>query len=374
MTDRQIQKAGDNSQQVQTQVFNNYNIGLDEKRVREIIDEKINQAVADFTMESNVVAKRRMENFKNDFVPRLIRDNLLDALKDPSIQLLIVEAQKSAAATEREEDYSLLSELLIHRVKKSDDRNIRAGVSRAIKIVDEISDEALLGLTVVYLIEYLYPETGNIMEGLSVMDKVFSNVMTGPLPIGGEWLEHLDVLDTIRIKSSLFGSLPGIDQLYLNQFPGYMDVGIDKSSQDFKKALDILVKAELPTDFLCDHDLCEGYVRLAIRDLKIVDDIVLIEQQGKSIEKCQSESPKIVPLSCKQKEAIKRIYALYRNDDNLRTLNIAKFMEKWDEFDNLKEIREWWDTIHISFTITPIGRVLAHANGQRHDCTIPVLY
>lgn len=50
--------------------------------------------------------------------------------------------------TERPADYSLLSELLIHRLQSGQERNVRVEVSRAIEIVSEVSDEALQGLTV----------------------------------------------------------------------------------------------------------------------------------------------------------------------------------------------------------------------------------
>ena len=42
-------------------------------------------------------------------------------------------------------------------MKKGDDRNIRAGISHAVRIVDEISDEALLGLTVFYIVSNYLP-------------------------------------------------------------------------------------------------------------------------------------------------------------------------------------------------------------------------
>ncbi len=59
-------------------------------------------------------------------------------------QLLLVEAQKAAASTERVADYDLLSELLIHRFEKGENRVMRAGISRAVEIVDKISDDAML--------------------------------------------------------------------------------------------------------------------------------------------------------------------------------------------------------------------------------------
>ena len=149
----QVQKSGDNSQLVQAETIIIQN-GVDEKRVREIFDEKTLTVIKEFSQEANELIRERVKKFGEDFIPKLIKENLVDSLKDPSIQILLLDAQKSAASTERQSDYSLLSELLIHRMKKGKDRYVRSGVSGAIKIVDEVSDEALLGLTVLYSVTF----------------------------------------------------------------------------------------------------------------------------------------------------------------------------------------------------------------------------
>lgn len=170
--EKQRQEAGDNSQQIQAGkvIINN---GIDEKRAREIVDEKLQEVIVGYTQEARTIAKERIDRFANDLIPRLVKNNLLEELKDPSIQILLSEAQKSAASTERMADYALLSELLVHRVKNSINRNIRAGVNRAIKIVDEITDESLLGITVSYSVEQWIPVTGILCDGLSTLNSFF---------------------------------------------------------------------------------------------------------------------------------------------------------------------------------------------------------
>lgn len=361
MLEKQRQEAGDNSQQIQagTVIINN---GIDEKRAREIVDEKLYEVIAGYSQEAHDIAKERISFFANDLIPRLVKNNLLEELKDPSMQILLFEAQKSAASTERIVDYALLSELLIHRAKKGFNRNVRAGVNRAVKIVDEITDESLLGITVAYSVSRWFPANVNLYDGLNKLNSLFGKVIYATLPRGKEWIEHLDVLNAIRINSST--NFKKIDQYYPERLSFYVDVGIDKTSEDYQKAVEIVKEADLPNAILCDHELRPGFVRLRILGIDRLDLLYTIND---------IHSPKSTPLTDWQKNSIKKIYALYNSDPILKSENITKFIKKWDRYENLRSLRVWWDAIPIYFTITPVGAVLAHANAQRCDPTLPPL-
>ena len=368
MLENQRQEAGDNSQQIQAGTVN-INNGIDEKRAREIVDEKLHDLMSIYTEEAYAIAKERIDLFSNDLIPRLVKNNLLEELKDPSIQILLSQAQKSAASTERTADYALLSELLIHRAKNGLNRNIRAGVNHAVKIVDEITDESLLGITVAYSVLSWIPITGIINVGLNTLNSLFGKVMYANLPTGSEWIEHLDVLDAIRINS--FGSLKKIAQIYPETLAGYVDVGIDKKSENYQRATEIVKEADLPNDILCDHELRPEFVRLQILNIDRLDLLSFTRQLKIKLD--GQEIIQTIPMAVtdSQKEAVKKIYALYNNDPALRSQNISKFMEKWDEHEYLKRLRNWWDAIPMSYSITPVGKVLAHANAQRCDTTLP---
>jgi hypothetical protein len=74
--------------------------------------------------------------------------------------------------------------LLIHRFQRGENRITRAGISRAVEIVDEISDEALLGLTVCHAVSYFLPASGNIYQGLDVLNDLFGKIIYNKLPTG----------------------------------------------------------------------------------------------------------------------------------------------------------------------------------------------
>lgn len=150
MLSKQSQKGGDGSTNIQTEQMI-VQVGIDEKRAREIYQEMNLQLKKDYTAEALNVANERVTEFENRLMPKMENvEGALEAFADPSFQLLLVDAQKTAASTERPADYDLLSELLIHRFKKGDNRIARAGISLAVEIIDKVSDEALLGLTVAH--------------------------------------------------------------------------------------------------------------------------------------------------------------------------------------------------------------------------------
>lgn len=126
---KQKQKAGDNSQQfqVQTMIVNN---GIEEKRAREIFQEMLDVARKDLTQEAREIAIERVGKFEDDLIPKIEKiEGAINAFADPDFQFALTSAHKTAAATERENDYELLSELLIHRVHKKGNKNSCAGIS-----------------------------------------------------------------------------------------------------------------------------------------------------------------------------------------------------------------------------------------------------
>ena len=366
----QIQKAGDNSQLVQGNHIVIQN-GIDEKRVREIFDEKTLELVEKFTVEAYDLIRERVKKFGEDLIPKLVKEGILEALREPSVQILLRDAQMSAASTKRQSDYSLLSELLIRRIKNGDNYYIKSGVSGAIKIVDEVSDEALLGLTVLYSVGYFVPFSQGVLEGINILNHLFSSIVYDTLPEGVQWLEQLDILKAVRF-SSLF-TLESCENYYSRKLSGYIDVGIEKDSADYDKALEIIQEVQLPQDILCDHELRRGYVRLKMINPNNIDSISLCQSSPFLINSKSFTAEVVIKLSDEQKQAIKRIYALYDTDSERRKENITEFFRLWDNFEILKRVKTWWNNVPGA-SITPVGKSLAHANAQKYFPSLPEFY
>jgi len=364
---KKIQNGGDNSQLMQAETML-VTLGIDEKRAREIYQEMNLQVKKDYTQEALEIANSRVSKFENSLMPKMEAvDGALEAFADPSFQILLVEAQKTAAATERPADYDLLSELLIHRFQKGENRTTRAGINRAVEIVDSISDDALLALTVSHAVSTFFPVTGDIYQGLDVLNDLFGKLLHGTLPIGKDWLDHLDILDAARMSS--FGNLKTVQQYYPERLAGYIDIGIEKDSENHTKAIELLTNSKLPQNILTEHPFNENFLRVSVPNKQQINSLNL---QHRVIN---NGTPILipVPLNEEQIKAINSVYDLYKQDAAVKNENIKKFMEEWDKRANLKTLKEWWDKLGTSFQITSVGKVLAHSNAQRCDKNLPPL-
>lgn len=367
MTTKQSQVGGSESINLQAGSMT-VSVGIDERRAREIYQEMSLQLRKEYSQEALKIATERVEQFENRLLPKMEEvSGALGAFSDPGFQILLVEAQKTAASTERAADYDLLSELLIHRFQKGDNRVVRAGISRAVEIVDEIADDALQGLTVAHAVSTFRPTSGDIIQGLNVLDDLYGKIIYGQLPDGRDWLDHLDILDAVRIN--LLGGMKKVRQFYPEMLSGYVDVGIKKNTSEYDVAMSLLERGNLPRGMLVDHIFNDEFVRVntpsraAIRSLRteqrffyngdlVVQPIIFSEEQFGCMES---------------------IYDLYGQDSNLRNNNIEILISELNSRFNLRILAEWWDSILLSFQITSVGKILAHSNAQRCDKSLPPL-
>ncbi|BBB66588.1 hypothetical protein UNDYM_2335 [Undibacterium sp. YM2] len=368
MINSQSQNAGDSSTNMQAQHMVVNLVGIDEKRAREIYQEMILQSKREYTQEARNVANSRVTEFENRLMPKMAQvEGALEAFADPSFQLLLIEAQKAAASTERLADYDLLSELLIHRFQRGENRITRAGISLAVEIVDKISDEALLGLTVAHVVNTIIPNTGDIHQGLDVLNDFCKKLFYSELPKGQDWIDHLDILDAVRLNP--FGGFRKLEEYYQEVLSGYVDLGIENNSANHNTAIEILNNNNLTQSILVEHALNSDFHRLCIPNKGKINELTATIQgtyEGRLVNIEQK-------LSDEHKQALNSIYDLYSNDGNKKQANVKSFMTEWDKRSNLKILREWWDNIPNGFSITSVGKVLAHSNAQRCDKTLPPL-
>ena len=72
------------------------------------------------------------------------------------------------------------------------------------------------------------------------------------LPMGIEWLEHLDALGAIRLSSGIT-TLKKFSEYYPGVLTGYACVGIKKGSEEHKKAVELLSTVNIGLSGLADN-------------------------------------------------------------------------------------------------------------------------
>ena len=354
---KQDQTAGDFAVQNQiegqdnlsiTQV--NYNYGVTSSDVislaKTVYEQLVPQTINKYSIIAETTVNDRLNAFGRELIPRIIKiEGALDFFKDPKFQFLLRDAQRTAAKTDRIEDLNLLSELLTCHVAKGNDRKIDAGIHHAIKIVDEIDNDALCALSVACAFKYYVPNNGSVSDGLKDLDNAYKKLMYLNLPEGTDWLEHLDMLGALRLSSQ---GLVDSKNHIASQMKGYVCVGIKNDSDELGKAYTILDENHISRSVLIDNECLDGYKRLKFGSLKSINPNFL--------------------------ETVNRILSLYSKDKLEMNKVKNSFVKLWDSYEALRTVRYWWSRIPTGFEITYIGRLLAHTNAKRIDSTFPDIF
>lgn len=364
---KQKQIAGNYSTQVQAGVVNVTNIvGIDEARARGICQEEYSIVKKEMTTEAIAIAEERVRALEDRLMPKMVSfDESLKSFADPSFLLTLRKAQISAASSEREQDYDLLSELLVNRVAEDSDRGRRLGIVKAIEVVDQIDCDALIGLSMFYAVTKFLPISMCLSEGLVVLNRLYGMLLSErKLPEGISWMEHLDLLSAIRIKDSNLNHFKKMEEYIPDRLKQYFSKGILAESEEFEKLKEKFSRVSLNTNCFCPHPLRPGYMFLALPD--DLERIRVDMRRGALIIHA--------PLSEEQRDVLREAKALAgengSGDPELR----KQFWEWWSAYDNLRYVREWWNSLSWSFEITPVGVALSNAYIRGKDPTIPCLY
>ena len=367
----QTTTTGDNSHAVNATngnvTINNITNGITEERCRDIFDEKLPIALQDYSAEAVIVAKDRTIKFKQKLVPRLGEEkNGFKCFADPSFQYLLIEAQKAAASSDRESDYNVLSELLAHRVKVGKDRRLYLGINKAVSVLPFVSDDQLAGMTIQFCIAKISSKSNNINNGLSDINDCYGRIIgEANLPVGNSWLDSLEAGGLVKDLRQPLQTFKKSRDIFIETFSQYVFTGIKKDSDRYQQAIELLKGAGLPENSLIEHELDGDYVRLIVVDETYIDSLQLNEQLENGINLS-------VPLNDVQKEAMRKIIALYDEETNMKDYFKKRFVTKVREYPNLKKVMDWWDANTTYYDLTIVGRILANANANKCDARIPI--
>lgn len=367
MDTKQIQKAGDNANQVQANTVYILN-GISEERVREICSEIALQAIKDNSHEANDIALKRIDNLTNLMLPRLQSiEQTFESFSDPSFQFLIRKAQITAASSNRESDYKILTELLVHRINNKKNIKKKASISKAIEIIDQIDDDSLAALTMIHAINNFSPVTGNISFGIKVLSDLYEKIGYADLPTDNLWIDNLSILGCINVTP--FFSSGNLEDQFYNALNGYTCVGIKKEDEIYDEACTLLSQQGFNNSILVEHELNNGYVRLNIAHKQQINDL--------SFTKLSNENgllrAETVKLSQPQRECLEKVFGLYSKESTLAKKVKEEFIKLLRSHKAIESIIDWKNKISTAFNLTSVGKVIAHANAKKIDPTLPDL-
>ncbi len=365
MESKQIQKAGDGAQQVQAGTINVYN-GITEARAREIFSEMNAIARQSYTQDAYELAWKRVSMFEDLLMQKVEKVNgLLEAFGDPSFQFLLTEAQKRAAASERGADVELLTELLVHRVANKRNIKKRASIQKAVEIIDQIDDDSLCALTLLHAATFFIPILGQISDGIDALSNIYKKLDLSQLPKDKLWLDNLSILGCITVAPFFISSK--YEDVQYEALNGYTCVGIKKQSEEYKLAVQMLVENGINPNILIDHELNEGYVRLALSQKQQICNFQSFKYDTttNTFVKAKITDEKIKCLT--------DIFEMYSQDNELKETVKINFVNLLSSKSEIKKIMNWWDDLGIAFELTSIGKVIASANAKRVDNTLPSL-
>lgn len=359
------QYAGDNSKQYQIKNSENIviNNGITEQRAREIYAEMIPHTLQEYTNEAAIEASNRIERLENKFMPYVQKSNEIQAaFSDPAFQILLKKAQRTAACTDKEDDYEILSELLSDHVKCNNDRKARTGIQKAIEIIDQIDNDALCALTISYFVKNAFnPIDFLCKDKLHRINNFFKKINLSDLPKGNAWIDHLDILGAIRITPFL--TMEKCIDHYIQTFSDSICIGIKLDSKEYNQTIQLLSKINMdPSSVLINNELLDNYVRLTIRNNDSISDLSIASFDGHTRK-----------INDNEVKAITEIMRLYSHEQTLQEKVNSNFQKLWDSHNTLITLRSWWDSIPMSFDLTQVGVALAHTNVKRYEPSIPDL-
>ncbi|MDK1361934.1 hypothetical protein QNO00_16910 [Arthrobacter sp. zg-Y1219] len=319
---------------------------MTEERAAEIADKRARLVLEEYSREAAPKAFARIQELDQRVVSILANEGKLDALREPSYQIALQKAQISAASTEREGDYDLLARLLGQRANQ-DSRFVRASVDRAVQVVDMIDDAALRGLNMMWVISAFTPGGNSLGQGVKLLEGLLGKFPSHELPRGQRWLDHLDIIDLVRIIPGSLTTLKKFVPLYADKWPGFLSMGVEEDVA--KKVHGQSTELGVAALQMVAHDLKPGYYRLRFHSTNQMRNVM----REQKLPEDKIESAVEIALS---------VCNLETKDDAL----VPKLEELVAASDALKEIADWWDQIPDFPQPTTAGITVAYANSRRY--------
>ncbi|WP_156910303.1 LPO_1073/Vpar_1526 family protein [Nocardia mangyaensis] len=350
MLSKGSQKAGDNSNQV---YIENQTVGITESRATEIARIQAEIAIREkFTAEAEVKASSRIQHADRKIIAKLTALELLDIFGEPSFLSAFQKAQISAAQSDRETDYDVLANLLVERAV-SNANVAKAAVVRAIEVVDLVDDEALAGLTALWFVGTTTANASTPEVALETLEASYASILSGSLPVGTWWIDHLSALNLVRVDRTL--RFKSYIDLFLKDRPAWACVGLtsDEVVEHSDRLKSLIGMGVDPSIFISHPYNEERFVFVFNSKSDAVEAIRgYFEGVGKSLDGVDWP-------------AVGEFFEFLDKVDDSCVENLKNYIR--ENYPNVARVMAWWGSFGQYADTTHIGAALAFTNAKRFD-------
>lgn len=348
MSDKQVQKSGDDSVNIQAKSIN-IQTGLTYSDVKEIALDVFKSNFAQLSEVAAYTAKNRAEEITEKFLCKLANSNpnALNQAQEPDFQYSLLTVQKEYAKTGDKDLGDLLVDILVERTK-TPKRSIRQIVlSESLKIAPKLTQDNLAALSVGFII--LRTFRFNILS-LKSLEDYFKQTIEPLVPFltkeSTSYL-HLNYTGCVLISTMSFRL---IGDIFLNKYPGIFYKGF---SEEVITKLGLKIEEISPYITKCLHN--EELLQL---DPYLANGLKLFKEKEKIPENLLYKITKMTNTSFfKEIEHIQKKYIMNH-------LEVQDYLKKtYPYFETLIDI--WNNSLLGRMDLTTVGMAIGHANIKR---------
>ena len=353
MREKKVQKAGDNSTQLNAgrDIRIRYQ-GVTAATVTEIsrlvAKQEVQEAVLNVIPEVVELVNKRVDSLVNGLAEKFKDDKekLAEAFKDPAFYFLWQEAAHAAAASGEEDVEKLLVDLIENRVNKKSSNRTNLITSQAIASASQLSKEAKDCLTATWItlrvVKISHKE--NYSFQLERIKEYWKTIVNNcDLPKNSMWIEELELLKLARVHGGFNTEIQRYETFWHSRFKRFTCRGFDQSGFD-QYVVPLRKIDEKITKFISPHPLRDGFYFINAED--------------------KAEIFSVVGKACADSQELKELLGLSGFGGSDGTPE-ARLTEIFREDSDFLALEEWWNTYMKPIELTSVGEVIGFSSAKR---------
>lgn len=328
---KQIQKAGDNSTNLQAGSITVQ--GLTVSEARQIALDVFRANFFELAGEAKEIARRRAEEITEDFLSKLQAENLdgLQQAQEPDFQHGLFTVQKEYARAGEPELGALLVDLLVDRTKQPTRNILQIVLNESLAVAPKLTPDQLAALSIVFLFKYTIQRGIGSHEALLDYLDHYVAPFVGHLSAKAAGFQHLEYsgCGTVGIGSVNLG------EVFRIHYGGLFSKGFDRAQLEAKQ---VTIPNSSSMFIQCVNDPS----RLQVNAINV--DVIRSKCSEMSIS--SEDTEKLVAL---------------HNETLMAHNEVQEHIVKSRDYMN--QVFEIWSNSSMNvFTLTSVGIAIGHAN------------